>query len=151
MPTIRLATYIDAPVEVCFDLARDIAAHQQSFAQTKERVVAGPATGLLGLGDTLTWEATHFGIRQRLTARITKFEPPYRFVDEMVRGAVKEFTHVHEFVPDSGGTVMIDTFRYTAPLGLLGKLADALFLYGYMHQLLHTRSLHLKRLAESGG
>ncbi len=69
----------------------------------------------------------------------------------MVRGAFKEFTHVHEFVPDSGGTHMVDTFQYTAPLGLLGTLADALFLYGYMRRLLHARSLHLKQLAESGG
>lgn len=151
MPTIRIEMHINAPVEVCFDLARNVNIHQQSLAHTRERVVAGPTTGLLSLGDTVTWEATHFGIKQRLTARITEFERPHRFVDEMVRGAFKGFVHVHEFVPDSGGTRMIDTFQYSSPLGLLGKLADVLFLYRYMHRLLYRRSLHLKQIAELRG
>ena len=141
--------HIDAPIEVCFDFARNVNVHQQSLAHTGERVVAGPTTGLLGLGDTVMWEATHFGIKQRLTARITEFESPHRFVDEMVRGAFKGFIHVHEFVPDSGGTLMIDTIQYSSPLGLLGKLADVLFLYRYMRRLLYRRSLHLKQIAES--
>jgi len=151
MPTVRLETYIDAPVERCFDLARDVFAHQQSFEHTGERVVDGPSSGLLELGDTVTWEGTHLGVKQRLTVRITELERPHRFVDVMVRGAFKAFTHVHEFVPRAGGTLMIDTFRYTAPLGLLGRLASALFLQRYMRRLLHGRALHLKQAAEANG
>jgi hypothetical protein len=45
---------------------------------------------------------------------------------------------------------MIDTFAYTAPLGPLGRLPDALFLRRYLHRLLHERVLALKHLAESG-
>ena len=150
MPTIRIETIIAAPAEVCFDLARDTNIHQQSVAQTAERVVMAPAHERMELGDVVTWEATHFGIRQRLTARITHYDAPNCFVDEMVRGVFHSFVHTHEFIPAADGTRMIDTFAYTAPLGRFGKLADALFLTRYMRKLLAGRCEHLKAVAESG-
>src|SRR2546427_5810944 len=76
MPTIRIATTIDAAPERCFDLARDVAAHVRSTTGTDERAVGGVTVGLLELGDEVTWEARHLGIRQRLTVRISRFERP---------------------------------------------------------------------------
>jgi ligand-binding SRPBCC domain-containing protein len=150
MPTIRLITPIAAPPHRFFDLARDTAIHAQSLAHTDERVVVAPLHNPMELSDTVTWEARHFGIRQRLTARITCFDRPRCFVDEQVRGAVASFTHTHEFEPATGGTTMIDTFAYTSPLGPLGRLADALFLRHYMRRLLQERAWHLKQIAEAG-
>jgi len=62
---------INAPIERCFDLARDIDFHQRSLTDTGERAIGGVTSGLIALGETVTWEATHFGVRQRLTVRIT--------------------------------------------------------------------------------
>jgi len=149
MPTIRLLTHIAAPPARCFDLARDTAIHTQSMSHTGERVAVAPAHNPMELGDTVTWDARHLGLRQRLTARLTHLDPPRCFVDEQVRGAFASFTHTHEFVPTPTGTLMIDTFAFTSPLGPLGRLADALFLRRYMHRLLHDRALALKHLAES--
>ena len=151
MPIIKVETRIAAPCERCFDLAREVEAHEASVARTGERAVAGVTTGLLGLGDTVTWEATHFGVKQRLTARLTAFERPRRFVDVLVRGAFHSFTHTHEFIETSKGTLMVDTFDYTSPLGPLGRLADALFLERYMRRLLVDRGLVLRRMAEASG
>ena len=148
MPIIRLETEIAASPERCFDLARDVDLHQRSTATSMERAVAGVTSGRLGPGDQVTWEAVHFGVRQRLTSRISEFEPPHRFVDEMVRGAFRRIRHEHQFVPTTDGTLMIDVFDYTAPLGLLGRLADALFLRRYMTRLLISRNAYLKQVAE---
>jgi len=149
MPTIRIATSIDAPAERCFDLARDVGAHVRSTAGTGERAVGGVTIGLLELGDEVTWEARHLGIRQRLTARISRFERPVLFEDVMVRGAFASLRHVHEFLPRDGGTTMIDTFTFTSPLGPVGAIVDRLFLAGYMRRLLVSRANELKRMAES--
>jgi ligand-binding SRPBCC domain-containing protein len=149
MPVIVLQTRVAAPPARCFDLARDVDLHQRSTAASRERAVAGVTAGLLGAGDEVTWEATHFGVRQRLTSRITEFDPPNRFVDEMVRGAFSRFRHEHQFLPVPDGTDIVDTFDYTAPLGPLGQLADALFLRRYMTRLLRGRNAYLKRAAES--
>ena len=128
MPVIVLRTPVAAPPLRCFDLARDVDLHQRSTAASHERAIAGVTSGLMGAGDEVTWEATHFGVRQRLTSRITEFDPPHRFVDEMVRGAFSRFRHEHQFISTEEGTLMVDTFDYTSPLGPLGMLADWLFL-----------------------
>lgn len=151
MPLIELETHILAPRERVFDLARSIAAHQDSAAATGERAVAGVTSGLIGSGQSVTWEATHFGIRQRLEVRITEFDRPHHFQDVMVRGAFREMIHDHLFEELGDGTRMIDRFRFSAPLGVLGRLAERWFLTRYMRRFLETRNLALKGLAESGG
>ncbi len=90
MALIRLETYINAPIERCFDLSLSVDLHRYSVAHTHERPVAGVTSGVMKLGDTVTWEAVHFGIKQHLTSKITAYERPYRFTDEMVRGAFQE-------------------------------------------------------------
>ncbi|KAA3438398.1 SRPBCC family protein [Rufibacter hautae] len=150
MPIIRLQTIIKAPIDRCFDLSRSIDLHTLSTQQTNERAVAGVVAGLIDLHETVTWEATHFGIRQKLTSNITELERPHRFVDEMVKGAFKRIWHEHRFEALSADeTRMTDTFDYTSPLGFLGKLADVLFLEKYMTRLLLTRNQVIKEVAES--
>jgi ligand-binding SRPBCC domain-containing protein len=149
VPTIRIETVIAAPPERCFDLARDIEAHVRSTATTRERAVGARTSGLLGPGDEVTWEATHFAIRQRLTARITRFERPRVFEDVQVRGSFAELHHVHEFEPTPTGTRMVDTFTFRSPLGPLGAVVDRLLLTAYLRRFLERRAAELKSLAES--
>ena len=74
MATIVVETRIRAPIELCFDLARDVGAHAESAAFSSERVVEpGRTQGLLELGDLVAFEGRHFGITQRFVARIQRF------------------------------------------------------------------------------
>lgn len=148
MPLIYNEIYIEAPVPVCFDLARNVDVHTQTTSKTKERAVAGVNAGLMGKGDSVTWEAVHLGVKQKLTAKIIEMEQPVEFTDVMVKGAFHSFTHKHEFVEKGTGTVMIDKFVYKSPLGLLGKLADKLFLEKYMRRFIVDRAIELKKIAE---
>lgn len=151
MPTISLKTTIHAPVEVCFDLSRSIDLHVISTKHTGERAIAGVTSGLIGLGESVTWRAKHFGVWQHLTSRITEYKRPYYFADEMVEGAFQHFKHEHHFQESgNGNTIMRDVFDYTSPFGLLGKLADKLFLKRYMTSLLLERNNVIKHYAESG-
>lgn len=150
MPVITLETLIHAPIELCFDLSRDIDLHMCSTQQSREVAVAGVTTGLIGLGEQVTWEATHFGVRQRLTSRITAYDRPAHFRDSQVSGAFKRFDHDHWFesTPD-GSTLIRDLFDYEPPLGWLGILADHLFLEKYMRSLLQRRNSVIKQVAEA--
>ena len=149
MPVIELSTVIRAPRERVFDLARSIDAHQDTTSGTEERAVAGVTRGLIGMGDEVTWEARHFGIRQRLTLRITAFDRPNHFQDIMVSGAFKRMVHDHEFAEHPAGTLMRDRFEFTSPLGIFGKTADWLFLTSYMRRFIARRNEVLKQLAGS--
>jgi ligand-binding SRPBCC domain-containing protein len=149
MLVIRLWTLIAAPPDRVFDLARSIDAHQDSAQSTQERAVAGVTRGLIGLGEEVTWEARHFGMKQKLTVRITKFERPARFQDVMVSGAFKNMKHDHEFVPQPPGTLMVDRFEFESPFGIVGRIVDRLFLASYLRRFLVRRNEVLKNLAES--
>jgi len=149
VPTIRLETEIAAGPERCFDLARDIDAHVRSTSNTRERAVGSRTSGLLGLGDEVTWEARHFGVTQRLTARITRLDRPRMFEDVQVRGPFAELRHLHEFDVRPGNTLMKDTFTFRSPLGPLGALVDRIVLTAYMRSFLERRARELKRMAEA--
>ncbi|PTS99903.1 cell division protein [Pedobacter sp. HMWF019] len=149
MPVIRLETIIKADRGIVFDLARSIDLHQISTAHTNERAIAGKTSGLIELNESVTWEAKHFGIVQHLTSKITAMEYPNYFVDEMVSGAFKSFKHEHLFEQKGEGTLMVDIFNYTSPMGMLGKVADRLFLRKYMVNLLLIRNKVIKEHAET--
>jgi ligand-binding SRPBCC domain-containing protein len=150
LPTIRLETYINADAERCFDLSRNVDIHLGSLARTKERAIDGVTSGLMDLQDTVTWEGAHFGFRRRLTIKITEFERPHHFTDEMVRGPLKKLRHVHEFVPRNSGTLMLDTFVFESRFSFLGWLVDRLLLSGYFRRLLTERNDYIRRAAEHG-
>ena len=151
MPRIEVITEVRAPIAVVFDLSRSIDAHQATQTSHNERAVAGRITGLIEMGEDVTWEATHFGVRQKLTSRIVQMDRPRHFRDSLVRGAFKRFDHDHFFESSSQRiTTMRDIFDYTSPLGFLGVIADSLFLTSYMRRLLEERNQIIKRIAESG-
>ncbi|AZQ43740.1 SRPBCC family protein [Nonlabens ponticola] len=149
MPSIHLRTEIKAPIELVFDLARSIDLHEHSMEHTNEKAIAGRTSGLVQQGETVTWQAKHLGITQKLTSKIIAVQPHHYFADEMKSGAFKRFKHEHFFETSSNGCIMRDIFDYDSPLGILGSLVDAIFLKKYMTDLLKRRNQLLKEFAES--
>ena len=149
MPVIILSTQIAAPIERVFDLTRSIDAHVASTRGSSERAVEGVTSGLIEAGQSVTWEARHFGVKQRLSVRITQLQRPSFFEDEMISGAFRRMRHRHEFLAIASGTLMTDHFDFAAPLGLLGRIAEFAFLTQYMREFLQSRAQELKRIAES--
>ena len=149
MPVLKLETLIKAPADVCFDLMRDVRVHTETTSQTGEKVIGGITEGKMELGQTVTFEGTHFGIRQRLTVEVVEFERPRLFVDQMMRGAFRSFKHIHEFVAQPGATLMTDTLIWTSPMGVLGRIADKLAIEPHLRELVTERNKRLKQLAES--
>ncbi|GAK77782.1 uncharacterized conserved protein [Nonlabens ulvanivorans] len=149
MPRIELLTKIKANKEIVFDLSRSIDLHKISTEQTNEEAVAGKISGLIGLNESVTWRARHFGIYQKLTSKVTEYNRPNYFADEMINGAFSEFKHEHHFSESHSGTLMTDIFDYKSPFGNLGKLVDKLFLKGYMTELLSERNKIVKEFAET--
>ena len=149
MPRIVLETEIIAPIKRCFDLSRSIDLHKISTEHTNEEAIDGVTSGLINLSESVTWRAKHFGIYQKLTTKITEFDNPKFFVDEMVKGAFKGFRHEHHFESIENRTLMTDIFDYQSPFGILGKLVDVIVLKRYMTKLLIKRNDTIKEFAES--
>ena len=149
MATIRLETYIEAPIERVFDLSRSIDLHKLSTESTNEKAIAGKTSGLIGLGETVTWRAKHLGFYQNLTVQIVEYERPVMFADKMLKGAFASMHHIHQFETVENGTKMRDVFEFSSPFGILGKLVNSLFLKQYMTRFLIMRNQTLKEIAES--
>lgn len=126
-----------------FDLSRSIDAHTGSMARSRETAVAGVTSGLIGLGQEVSWRAWHFGVPLRMTSRITSMDAPSRFVDEQVKGPFQHFRHVHEFQEGPEGTIMTDRIDFAAPFGPVGRLVEKLVLAHYLKRLIETRNQFL--------
>lgn len=150
MPIIHLTTVINTNnIALVFNLIRSIDLHIISTNKTNEKAIAGKTSGLIGLNETVTWRAKHLGITQKLTSKVTDYTFPTFFVDEMVKGAFKSFRHEHYLEQKEGVVIIKDVFKYIAPLGYLGKLADFLFLKKYMTNFLKDRNITIKNFAET--
>ncbi len=149
MPIIYLETKIKSNIDICFDLSCSIDFHQLTTYKTKEKAVSGVTTGLVILGDVVTWEAIHFGVKQLLTSKISKFNKPFYFRDEQVSGAFKNFKHDHFFEQHDGFILMKDVFEFQSPFGIIGKLFNKLILTKYMTQFLSERNKMIKEYAET--
>lgn len=150
MARIILHTHIMAPIRRCFLLSLSVDLHMLSTSRTGEKAVAGVTAGTMVLGDTVTWRARHLGFTHQLTSRITVYEEPGRFVDDMLEGPFKRLHHEHTFKAlGDHHTLMVDTFEFSAPLGMLGRLAEMLFLKRYMRKFLVRRNEYIRQVAES--
>ena len=149
MAKIILQTEVQAPIERVFDLARNIDLHKASASKTNEEAIAGKTSGLIELNETVTWRARHFGVYQKLTVKIVELDRPNMFKDIMLKGTFKSMSHTHIFEEKDDVTIMHDTFEFESPLGLLGKIANHLFLKRYMTTFLVTKNQVLKHVAES--
>ena len=149
MEIIRITTQIKAPVERCFLLSTSIDLHLAAAASTGESVVDGVAARLIRVGETLKWKARYFGFMMTHKCRVEAWRPYSYFRYVMVGGAFAAFQHDHHFAPMNDGTRMRDELRFAAPLGLLGRLAEKLFLRRHLISFLRRRNRMLKQVAES--
>ena len=140
----EVITQLDASPERAFDLSLDVDAHTGSMAKSRERAIRGVTSGGLGLRDEVTWRARHFGLPWTMTSKITELDRPRRFVDEQVAGPFASFRHEHLFEPYGGGTRMIDRVTFTAPVGVVGRIAERILLARYLEHLIRSRNAFLR-------
>jgi len=139
--TFSIVTESDVPADRLFDVSLSIDAHVASMTDSGERAIAGITSGTIGLGETVTWRARHFGVWFTMTSRITELDRPWRFVDEQVRGPFRVFRHEHLFVEVGDRTRMTDTLTVGSPI--FGRLVERLVLVPYLQRLIARRNAHL--------
>jgi len=148
MPLIEIKTTIHAPPAACFDLARSIDLHVAAPSPLKHRAVGGVISGMINLGEHVSWEGKFFGVSQRMTSKIVALDAPDTFTDEMQSGPFKRWRHTHTFEPHPAGTLMIDHVDFASPFALLGAAFDAVFLRKFMTAVLIAQNEYLKEAAE---
>ena len=141
-----MVTAIRAPIDRCFDLSRDLDLHVRSMGSSHERAIAGRTSGLIGPGEEVTWRARHFGLWHEHRSRITGYDRPRWFRDEMVEGRFRRFVHDHGFEERDGVTGMTDTLEFDSPAG---GIIDRVLLAPYLRGLLRRRNDAIRLEAEA--
>lgn len=70
-------------------------------------------------GQLIDYRLKVHGIPIRWQSRISVWEPPFRFVDEQLRGPYIKWYHEHRFVEQAEGTLVVDEVHYKPPGGRL--------------------------------
>ena len=148
MTTIKLITEIKAKQEIVFNASRNIALHKESLSKTNEKVIDGRKTGLIKLGETVTWSGNHFGFNLKHKSRITQMNLYQSFTDEMTEGNFKTFIHHHKFISQNNTTVMIDEILYEVPFGILGAIFNLFILKKYLRKIITERNDFIKHITE---
>jgi ligand-binding SRPBCC domain-containing protein len=86
------------------------------------------------------------GIRTRWVSEITHVTPGSYFVDEQRYGPYSLWHHKHFIREVEGGVVMEDIVDYKLPLGLLGRMAQELFVRRQLTEIFKYREGTLRDL-----
>lgn len=143
MITIRLTTWVNAPVERCFLLATS----REFSPVVKDGVAVAEKApkGSLQIGDEIGWK---LGGTEH-TSRIDVIRPYCYFREVMTAGIFRHFEHDHHFAPMDDGTRLRDEIRFSLKMGTLGKVYGATVVRSLLMRMLVDKNIELKRLAES--
>jgi ligand-binding SRPBCC domain-containing protein len=74
-------------------------------------------------GTEINYRLRLYGLPIAWRARITNWNPPYRFVDEQIHGPYKRWVHIHRFYEHNENTEIMDEVWYQLPLWPFGEVA----------------------------
>jgi ligand-binding SRPBCC domain-containing protein len=94
-------------------------------------------------GTLIDYRIRLHGIQLRWRTNIEVWEPPYRFIDQQIRGPFQRWHHEHIFESQEHGTLCQDRVRY-AVLG--GPLLDRLFVRREVEKIFDFRKQRLIEL-----
>jgi hypothetical protein len=148
MMTIRITKMVKAPMDRCFQLSRSIDLRRVSGSLNTEPV-AGPTSGLIRSGDSVTWRRSSFLKSSDHTTVLDVFRQPSYYNEVMVEGPYKSYEHDHHFAPFNDGTRIREEIRLVLPYGWLGRIAARLYLRKRIVRQLEQQIAKLKQVAES--
>ena len=76
-------------------------------------------------GTLIDYKLSVHGLSFCWRTEITRWDPPFEFIDMQLSGPYKQWIHLHRFTePEPGKTLMEDEIRYRLPLEPLGDIAQ---------------------------
>ncbi len=86
------------------------------------------------------------GIKTTWVTEITKVKPFNYFVDEQRAGPYRMWHHEHFVDRTEGGTVMKDIVTYQPPFGIMGTLANRIFIHRKLSEIFAYRTRALEQI-----
>lgn len=145
MPTLTFESCLDAPPE-------DVARFHGSLDALARLSPPGTQVEILGEDTEVRDGALHvLRIRRGPFSMVWKARisevGPHGFTDTAEQSPFAAWRHRHDFLPHGPGTLLRDTVEYALPFGVLGRLADRLFVQRQIEALFAHRHRCYKAMA----
>lgn len=110
-----------------------------------------PPPIVMRTGTLLDYKIRILGFPVRWRTLITTYSPPFRFVDEQLRGPYDFWHHTHSFEEIPEGTLMRDEVRYQLGMGPLGALMHRLYVAKSLNQIFEFRARVIGKFFDEAG
>ena len=131
---------IERPLDEVFAFFADAANLQALTPAFLGFKILTPEPIAMHSGTRIDYEISLLGVPMLWRTLISTWEPNQRFVDEQTSGPYAKWHHTHTFVAEGNATVMSDVVEYAMPLGVLGRVARALFVARTLDKIFDYRA-----------
>jgi ligand-binding SRPBCC domain-containing protein len=120
-------TKLYRPLEEVFDFFSKAENLNKVTPSDLSFVILTPSPIRMHVGTLIDYRIKLLGIPFFWRTQISDYEPPYRFVDQQIKGPYKLWHHEHTFEQKDGYVLMTDRVHYLSPGWFLEPFIDALF------------------------
>lgn len=99
-------------------------------------------------GAVFDYKISLLGVPMHWRSIITRYNPPYEFVDIQLKGPYKFWHHHHEFEIVEGGVLVRDTVTYDVGWGFLGWILNNVFIRRQLEWIFSKRE-HVAELIQA--
>lgn len=148
MAIVKSSVVINAPSEVVFDFHTDTR-NLPLISPSWMKVDILKTTGE-GKGKMIELYITQFGLfKTKWIVEIAEYERPTRITDIAHKGPFKRFRHQRDIKRISDTSCeLTDTFDYELPLGIIGKIGDAVMIKSFVEKMFRQRHIKTKLVLE---
>ncbi len=118
---------VKAPVEEVFKFFSEPANLQKITPPWLKFKIITAQPIKMSAGTLIDYRLSLYGLPINWKTKITVWEPPYRFIDEQLKGPYKQWIHEHTFNAVEGGCLIRDSVQYQISGWILSPLINRFF------------------------
>lgn len=146
MPVFEYRTPLKASPKQVFDFILS-PANLQAIAPPESNFVYVDPPQLIVLGTHLLCKIQAYGMVQQMKYEIVEMDPPNRYREQLVEGALKMWQHDYIVDPASDGeAVLINRIEFEPPGGMMGLIVTSDRILEALEDGFYHRSLALKKV-----
>jgi hypothetical protein len=145
---INMKQYINKPLEVVFEFFSKPENLEMITPKSLSFNILTPTPIKMEKGSLIDYTIRLFGVPIHWRTLISDYEPPFRFVDQQIKGPYTFWHHTHTFKLVEGGVEIIDEVKYSLPLGWLGTLAHAIWVRKDLEEIFEYRKTVIQNYFE---
>ena len=136
---INMKQCINKPLDVVFEFFSKPENLEMITPESLSFNILTPTPIKMEKGSLIDYTIRLFGIPIHWRTLISDYEPPFRFVDQQIKGPYTFWHHTHTFQQVDGGVEIIDKVKYSLPMGWLGTLVHSIWVRKDLEKIFEHR------------